>query len=250
MPPLLLLTQLQSLTTLTLIELHAKDMIPLLKQLPHLSYLNIHNHCKHSKALITTVLKKKTLKTFIFKSLTAGLELPLTTQNTSNIEHLSIQMGSDSLGVLLCHLPKLRYLNIDLSNPCSFKNAMSDIPIMSCITKLKLEIHHFPISFVNQLFKSVPNLQYLHFIGMTSDKKCIDPFQWANLLSSMIGHLNRIKLNLHCWYLIREIPDCTEVIQKFRKNKFIQQLDIQIYHPLLFGESVSLRIMANHKYPI
>ncbi|CAF1197589.1 unnamed protein product [Didymodactylos carnosus] len=244
--PFTLSIHFQSLRALTLLRMYSKNMIPILKQFPQLSYVYIGNHSRHSNGLITTILKIPTLKTFIFKSLTHLQKLPLTTRNTSNIEHLSIRMNSHSLCVLLLQLPKIRYLNIDISYSYDYDGVMFDIPVMSCLTKLKMEIGRFPASFANQLFKRASNLQYLHFVGTTSDKKCLDSTQWTNLLFSIIEQLKRIKLNLHYSNLISALPDRIEIVEKFQTNVFLQQHNIHMYDESK-GESAIFRIIADYQ---
>ncbi|CAF1062371.1 unnamed protein product [Didymodactylos carnosus] len=223
------LTHFRSLTVLTLVGMDSKDMIPILKVTPHLTYLNIDNSRRRANVLIDTILKIQTLKTFIFRTLTHITKLPLTTA-TSNIERLSTSLNIDSLRDLICHLPKIRYLQISLCYRYSTEGELFDVPLMPSLVKLKIICTWgFVTSFAKHLFKTASSLQYLHLVGAHFSAQYLDPSYWTNLLSSVDGQVEHIKLHIGFSPRCIGIRDRNEIVEKFKTSTFMQQHDIQIY---------------------
>jgi hypothetical protein len=115
----------------------------------------------------------------------------------TNIESLTVDCVLYNLSNLLLQTPKLKYLNIILTNygPNEWTLMSSPLPMMMNLVDLRMEIPFISYIHLSDLMKSMPNLKILELSG-TSMGENIDNGQQ---LKQLFGHLHELELdNLEC----------------------------------------------------
>lgn len=115
----------------------------------------------------------------------------------TNIEHLTVESILHSFSNLLLQTPKLKYLNIDLTNfePEDSIPTNPSLPIMMNLKELKMKIHFISYIQLFEIMKSMPYLENLQLSGSSLGKNLDNGYQ----LKQLFGHLQEVILeNLEC----------------------------------------------------
>jgi len=115
----------------------------------------------------------------------------------TNIEYLTVECILYSFGNLLLQTPKLKYLNVNLTNYGPEESILIDssLPIMNNLTYLKMEIRFVSYDDLSYIIKSMPQLQILELSGSSMGENLDNGQQ----LKQLFGHLSEVELdNLEC----------------------------------------------------
>lgn len=115
----------------------------------------------------------------------------------TNIEYLTIDCILYNLSNILLQTPKLKYLNINLTNfqPEDRTKTNSSLPLMINLKDLKMKIHFVSFIQLSDIIKSMPNLEKLELSGSSMGKNLDNGHQ----LKQLFGHLQEVQLeNLEC----------------------------------------------------
>ncbi|CAF1038020.1 unnamed protein product [Rotaria sp. Silwood1] len=115
----------------------------------------------------------------------------------TNIESLTVECILYSLSYLLLQTPKLKYLNIKLTNfgPEELTITALPIPMMINLIHLKMETHFISYNHLFDLMKSMPHLESVELSGSCMGKDLDN----GHRLKELFGHLQTVELeNLEC----------------------------------------------------
>jgi hypothetical protein len=134
------------------------------------------------------------LKSFECKSSDYETTVLFNWPRPTNIENLTVDCILYSFSNLLVQTPKLKYLNVKLTNygPGQID---SSIPIMMNLIHLKMNIRFISYDDLSQMLKSMPHLERIELSGNSMGKNLDNGHQ----LKQLFGHLHKVQLkNVRC----------------------------------------------------
>jgi hypothetical protein len=116
---------------------------------------------------------------------------------STNIENLTVDCILYGLGDLLVQTPKLKYLNVKLTNYGPGQSVLTDasLPMMMSLTHLKMNIRFVSYDDLSYVLKSMPHVENIELSGSSNGANLDNGHQ----LKQLFGHLQKVQLkNLGC----------------------------------------------------